>query len=518
MSIKIINNHIVIKPKDKAGQLRALFPNIKEATIGGTLYNALPYNIDTARLLNNINIKAPSPIRTEYSWPGRYKPRWYQIDTAEFLTLNNRAHCHNGMRTGKTLSSLWAADYLKSIGKVKRVMIVAPLSTLWDVWEQNIFESFPLRSFAVLHGCREKRLKLLKEKHDYYIINHHGINIIEEELAKRPDIDLFIIDEVAVFRNSRAKTLFKPMERVLNRQKIPRGAWGLTGTPTPNEPSDAYGQCRLITPENYYGHFTSFKRETMMQFGPFKWVARRGSEKTVARVLRPSIRFERSVCTDMEPVYIDRRAQLSKDQNRAYRQLITEAVTEANGSTITAVNAAVLLSKLVQVSCGVVIAADGSLVKIDFGPRLSVLEELIEENNEKVLVFVPFTGVLDALATEVKKRWSVDVIDGRTSTGKRNQVFKAFRNAPDPHVLVCHPQTMAHGLDLTAASLAIWYAPYFNHEIYQQANARIDGSRQTVKMDIAHIHATSQERRVYDVLNSKGKYQDIVLDLLKEGE
>jgi len=514
---RLINGHIVLKT-EKDGQLKAIFPDIKEAVIKGEKYQALPFDLDTATILNNLGICTQSPIRTNYKWPGRYTPRWYQIETSEFLTLNRRAHCHNAPRTGKTFSSLWAADYLKSIGKIEKTLIVAPLSTLWDVWEQSIFESFPLRTFVVLHGTRERRLRLLEEPHDFYIINHNGINIIEEVLAERKDINLVIIDEVAVFRNSQTKTLFKPLDRVLNKQGIPRAAWGLTGTPTPNEPTDAFGQCKLITPENYSGHFTSFKRETMFQLNQFKWVPKKGSESSVARVLKPSIRFERSVCTDMDPVYIDRRAQLSADQQRAYKELIRKAVTETDGSTITAVNAAALLSKIVQVACGVAIAADGSLVKIDFGPRLSVLEELIEENNEKVLVFVPFTGVLDALATELRKRWSVEIVDGRTSSGKRTKIFRDFRNSKDPHVLVCHPQVMAHGLDLTTATLSIWYAPIIGkNEIYQQANARTDGSRQTVKIDIAHIYAAAEEKRAYDVLNNKERYQNIVLDLIKEG-
>lgn len=513
---RLINGHIVFQTT-VPDQLKMSFSSIKECNIKGKNYYALPYNIDTARILNNIGITAPSPIRTQYGWPGRYTPRWYQIDTADFLTLNMRSHCHNAPRTGKTLSSLWAADFLRQQRKIKRTMVVAPLSTLWDVWEQNIFEHFPLRSFVVLHGSRERRLRMLDQLCDFYIVNHHGIKIIENALENRKDIDHFIVDEVATFRNSRAKTLHQPLERVLNRQGIHRSAWGLTGTPTPNEPTDAFGQCRLLTPQNYIGHYTSFKRETMIQVSQFKWVPKKGSAKTVAKVLNPSIRFERSVCTSMDPVHISRRAQLSKEQQKAYKDLKNYAVTEAKGMTVTAVNAAVLLSKLSQVACGVAISADGSLLDVDFGPRLSVLEELIEENNEKVLVFVPFKGVVDALAKKLKKRWSIEIVDGRVSAGKRNKIFRDFRTLKDPHVLVCHPQVMAHGLDLTTATLSIWYAPFFKAEIYQQANARIDGSKQTVKMDIAHIYATAEEQRVYEALNNKGKFQDIVLDLIKKG-
>jgi len=518
VTVRVIKDHIVVKTATP-GRLRALFPEVREAIIGPDTYCAVPNSLDCARVLNNIGIPVPSPIMSYYDWPGRYKPRWYQHETSSFLTLNPRCYCLSAPRTGKTLSSLWAADYLRTIGKVQKTLIVAPLSTLWDVWEQNIFESFPFRTFCVLYGTRAKRIELLSKPFDFYITNHHGVQLLEKDLRERPDINLVIIDEIAELRNSKNKsgTLWAPMNRVLNQQNIVRSAWGLTGTPTPNEPPDAFGQCKLITPENYKGHYTSFKNETMVRFGPFKWVERRGAEEAVARILKPSIRFERSVCSDMEPCFIERRAQMSDEQTKAYKQLIQQAATEVRGSTVTAVNAAVLASKITQIACGCVIAADGSIARLDFGPRLGVLKELIEGNTEKVIVFVPFTAVLDALATELRKHWSVAIVDGGVSPSKRTQIFRDFRTLKDPHILLAQPDCMSHGLDLTAASLSIWYAPHTKAAKYQQANARTDGSKQTVKIDIAKIYATAEERRIYSVLEGKGNFQDVVLALAREG-
>jgi SNF2 family DNA or RNA helicase len=404
---------------------------------------------------------------------------------------------------------------LQEAGLVKRVLVVAPLSTLWDVWETEIFTSFPLRTFCVLHGDRKKRLELLTKPHDFYIVNHHGVPLIEAALRDRPDIDLVVLDEASIFRNSRT-ALWKSINQVVNG-KVTRSVWALTGTPTPNEPTDAFGLCKLITPENLAGrHFTSFKHETMLQLAQYKWVPRKEAAEIVAKVLKPAICFERTVCTDLEPCFIERRAEMSDEQKKAYSQLKNQASSEVRGSTVTAINAAVLLSKLTQVACGVVIAADGTFVRMDFGPRLGVLKELIEENTEKVLVFVPFTGALDAVASELSKTWSVAVVDGSVSAAKRTQIFRDFRTLPDPHILVCHPQTMAHGLDLTAATLSIWYAPYCHAEYYQQANARTDGSKQTVKIDIACIYSTPEEKRIYSVLGGKGRFQDVVLELAKK--
>lgn len=522
--MRVINNNLVFEPK-APGQIKALFPDMKFALVGGRRFCAIPHTLDSARVLNNIGIKAPSPIRTQYKWPdagGMYTPRWYQVDTAEFLTLNMRAHCHNQPRTGKTLGALWAADFLRQQGRIRSTLIIAPLSTLWDVWEKVIFETFPLRTFAVLHGDSKKRHALLAEPKDFYIVNHHGVAIIEKALSKRPDIDHIIYDEVAVVRNggkqrkpdSPSGTIYEPANRVVNGQGVLRSIWGLTGTPTPNAPTDAYGQSKLITPWHVKGKsFTAFKQDTMLKLGDFKWVPLRSSATTVARVLKPSIMFERSVCTDMEPVHIYRRSELSAAQAKAYTDLKRKSLLEMSGQTVTAVNAAVLASKLLQTALGSVLDIEGNVVSIDCAPRMKVLDELVEGNNEKVLVFVPFTAAVDAVAARLRKRWSVEVIDGRVPPSKRNQILKDFRGGANPHVLVCHPGTMAHGLDLTAASLAIWFAPYWKAEFYQQANARIDGSKQKVKMDIAHIYATSEEQRIYSVLQGKGRMQDVVLSM-----
>ena len=415
--------------------------------------------------------------------------------------------------TGKTNSALWAADYLMKEGYIRKALISSPLSTLERVWGDTLFIDYPHRKYSMLYGSASKRRDLLNQDSDFYIINHDGIGILKEQLQERQDIDLIIFDEVAVFRNKEtsrwgaAKSITKPNQWI----------WGLTGTPTPNAPTDAYGQMKLIKPENYNGAFTRFKQHTMVQVGPFKWTPRVGAEESVKQILQPSIRFTRDVCTDMEVNIIEREAELSKEQAYHYKKLINEAVTYVGSTQVTAVNAAVLLSKLVQTACGVVYGANGQIAEMDFGPRLKIVEELIEENDEKVLLFVPFTGVLDALAEKLRKRWSVAVVDGGVPAAKRNRIFKDFQNEKNPHVIAAHPGTMAHGLDLTAASLIIWYAPHVKNEEREQANARIDGSAQKAKMDIANIFATKEERQIYRTLQEKGRLQDIILQMIKKG-
>ncbi len=509
---RIIKNNICFSTDVS---LSNYFPDVRSAEVNGEQIYAVPSTLDAAKVLRNLGIEAPSPIMDFYDWPcvpGR-TPGWWQKETAAFLTLNPRAFCLNKPRTRKTMSTLYAIDYLQRIGQMGKCLVVAPLSTLEIVWGESIWYNFPRKKYAVLHGSAEKRKQLLAQNHDIYIINHDGIEIVQEELRKRPDITHIVIDELRVFFSTKTKR-WKAMKSIITPE---RTAWGLTGTPTPNAPTDAYGQMKLIKPENFNGHFTHFKNTVMQQFGPFKWVPRRGHEAVIHKCLSPAIQFERDVVTDMEPQLIERHAELSPQQSKHLNELMRQAVTDINGTTVTAVNAAVLIQKIVQAALGCVYGANGEIAEMDFGPRLKVIEELIEENaDSKTIVFFPFTAALDAFARELKKKWTVEVVDGGVSAGKRAQIFSAFQKEVNPKILVAHPGCMAHGLELTAASLIIWAAPHNNADTYGQANCRIDGGGQKLRIDIAHVSSCSAERKIYQALRDKKKMQDVVCELFKK--
>lgn len=510
---RVLNNHYVISTSN-VGQLRAVFPKVKVANVQGQTWCAVPYTIDSARVLTNMGIKVASPIRTDYAWQGAFKPYPHQLATSEFFTLHNRAHCLNSMGAMKTLSALWAADYLQKTGKINKVLVIAPLSTLDPTWADEIFKNFPMKRFVILHGSRDKRKRLLKQDFDIAIINHDGVAILQEELMERSDIDHFIIDEQAVYRSSRTKR-WKIMNAVLNKCGFARSAWGLTGAPTPNEPTDAFGQTKLITPENYKGHFTSFKNETMYQLTQFKWLPRKGAEDIVNKVLKPSIRFALEDCVDLPPsTYSDRYVALSAEQNKHYKELLQQAVTEVRGTQVTAVNAAVLIGKILQASLGCMYA-EGEVLKIDYSPRIKVVREIIESCQQKVIVFVPLTGALNAVAEDLRKNWSVDIIDGSVSVTKRNRIFRDFRQTPNPHVLVANAGAMSHGLTLTEASTIIWYGATNSNDTFNQANARIVRPGQKHPTNIIQIYATPEERKIYQVLKEKTRLQNIVLELAK---
>jgi SNF2 family DNA or RNA helicase len=176
---------------------------------------------------------------------------------------------------------------------------------------------------------------------------------------------------------------------------------------------------------------------------------------------------------------------------------------EAAGESVTSVNAAVYLNKLLQVSCGAVYSDTGEVVEFDVSNRLNVVLEVIEESNHKILVFVPFTHTIELLRKFlIANGITCEVISGAVSANKRSDIFDAFQTQPDPRVLIIQPQAAAHGVTLTAADTVIWYAPVTSVETYLQANARIDRPGQKHNMTVVNITGSDVEERLYTMLQS----------------
>jgi len=467
-----------------------------------------------------LGYETPDPMKLHYKWPpagGRHNPFAAQIETANFVTMHNRCFILNSMGTGKTVSSLWAYDYMRSRNQVKKALIVCPLSTMERTWADEVFKTFPHLDAQVLYGSRERRRKLLKEDAHLYIINTDGLKTIEEDLKNRPDIDLLIIDEVAMFRNG-STNRWKTMNIIANKQ-CARRIWALTGMPTPNAPTDSWAQCKLVNPNSTTvpSYFTKARDALMRQISPFKWVARDNANDIVKEWMQPAIRFSLEDCTDLpEQIHMSRQVEMSDEQKKAYKEMFGKLKTEFDGGEILAVNEAVKANKLVQIACGVAYAQDGSSIVLPSNQRLEVLQEIIEESEGKVIVFVPLTAVLEHVAEYLSQHWEVAIVHGETSKNARDEIFRAFQQSPNPHVLVANPGTMSHGLTLTQATTVVWYAPVHSNDTYEQACARVRRPGQTRTTVIVHVAGSEIERRIYERLKTKQKMQGLLLDMMKE--
>lgn len=511
---------VQVSPKHKmvgvpwAENIRNLFPAAKEMQFGGTAHILLPHQPTETFLLRRLGYDVPSPILTHYDWCGG-APFASQKSTAALLTLEQRAYVLNGMGTGKTKSALWGFDYLRSNNVCGKMLVSAPLSTLSFTWAREVFNTLPHRKCVVLHGTKKQRLeKLADPDAEIFIINHDGHKVILEELLLRTDINVLCIDELAVFRNG-SSTRVKSMMKLTNRMQW---VWGMTGSPIPTSPTDAWAQARLVTPTRVPKYFGRYREELMMKATAFKWVPKHDAVDKAYATLQPAVRFTLDDVTEL-PECIERTidVEMGPKQAKIYDALAKQCYVAVQSQEITAANAGAVIMKLLQVSTGWVYDKDRNIVGLDNNERIEALIDAINATDRKVLVFAPFkhalAGISAALTLEGIEHATVD---GDTPASERAQVFNIFQNTSKYRVILAHPQCLAHGITLTAADTVIWFAPVTSLEIYDQANHRIRRVGQNHKQLVLHLQSTPVERKIYRMLQTKQKVQDKLLKLFEE--
>jgi len=470
----------------------------------GSTEIAVYWGLDEARVLKNLGVKnVPSPITKRYNWPGKYKPMAHQIETAAFLTLHKKAFVFSEPGTGKTLSALWAADYLMTRGDIRRCLVLCPLSIMQSAWMGDLNQSIIHRSAVVAHHSQaSRRIEMVQQSYEFVITNYDGLNLIADEIINDGRFDLIIVDEANAYKTITTKR-WKALKSLITPTTH---LWMMTGTPASQSPADAYGLARLVNPEGVPKFFTGWRDKVLQKLTQFRWIPKASAPDEVHRALQPAIRFTKAQCLDLPPVMtMTREVPLTPQQAKYYNLLKERMMVQAAGETITAVNAAAGVSKLLQISCGAAYTDEKEVVEFDSAPRLAVLEEILNETSRKVIIFALFRSIIDGIHTYLlKKNITAECIHGDVPPTKRADIIRRFQIEKDPRVLVMQPQASAHGITLTAADTVVFYGPLMSVEQYTQCIARADRKGQNSdKVTVVHIEGSPIEKKMFKALQGK---------------
>tara|TARA_R110002153_G_scaffold256638_1_gene415556 strand:- start:74 stop:1237 length:1164 start_codon:yes stop_codon:yes gene_type:complete len=382
-----------------------------------------------------------------------------------------------------------------------------------SAWRNDLFDFTPHRTVAVAYGEANKRKSIIEQGTDYVVINYDGVEIVADTI-KKGGFDLIIVDEATHYKNAQTRR-WKVLNKILDDNTW---LWMMTGTPAAQSPLDAYGIAKMVNPNAVPRFGGTFRDMVMNKITNFKWVPKESATNTVFKVLQPAIRFTKEECLDLPSMtYVKRVVELTRQQKKYYEQLKKKLVLEVTGEQVTAINAAVGMNKLLQISAGAVYTDDGATLEFDIKHRYKVLREVIDESSQKVLVFVPFKHTINILTDKLRADGiSTEVIQGSVSAPNRTNIFKQFQEAPSPRVLVIQPASAAHGVTLTAANTVVWWSPVSSLETYAQANARVHRSGQKHKCTVVQLQGSDVERHVYRLLDNRINIHTKITDLYKE--
>lgn len=323
-----------------------------------------------------------------------------------------------------------------------------------------------------------------------------------------------LVHNCNAYKNTQTRR-WKALNSILRPETL---LWMMTGTPASQSPVDAYGLAKLVSPERVPKFVTAWKEKVMNKVTQFKWVPKPNARDMVFEALQPAIRFAKKDCLDLPPVITEtRHVDMSPQQKKYYDMLKTQLMVRTSGETISAVNAGVAVSKLLQISAGAAYTDEHEVIEFDAGPRLHAVREILEETDRKVIIFALFRSSMDTLHADLTKHGiTATQIHGDVSASKRARIIEDFQSTDLTRVLILQPQATAHGITLTAADTVIFYGPVMSVELYLQCIARADRKGQTSdSVRVIHIESSPVEQKMFKAVSMKVSDHTLLVDLFR---
>ena len=396
---------------------------------------------------------------------------------------------------------------------VSSVLVIAPKRVAEDTWTREAAKWDHLQGLRVspVLGSQRQRIQALSRKADIYVIGRDNVQWLVTRYGKLWPFDMVVIDELSSFKNPQAKR-FRELRKVM---PMVERVVGLTGTPSPNGLLDLWAEIYLLDRGERLGHTIGAYREKWFRpalqngFVVYKWAPVRGAADEIRERIS-DICVSMSAADYLElPDRIDREipVKLSDDEMQQYRLLErTQILQLESGEVVAALNAAAVMTKLLQLSNGSAYADDGSVVRIH-ERKLDALEEIVDTTDGPVLVFYSFRHDLQAIKDRIPEARELSGPDD-ISAWNRGEV----------RVLLAHPASVGYGLNLQdGGHVIVWYGLTWSLELYQQANARLHRQGQTRPVIIHHLIAEGTvDEQVMRALKAKDTGQSALLAALKE--
>lgn len=420
--------------------------------------------------------------------------------------------------TGKTFVRIRAFGRRRARGG-GCLLVLAPRTLLRTAWA-NDFQKFA-PDLKVSVATAANRATAMAADADVYITNHDAV----KELIKLPKaywlkFSEIVVDESPAFKHHTSQRSRAMAKLASNRCWKHRAM--LTATPISNGITDIWNQVYLLDGGQRLGpQFYGFRnsvctpiQQSSWNQNAIKWQDKDGAEEAVFGLLSDIVvrhRFED--CVDIPETHsysVD--YELPTKQRRVYDEMEQAQLLFLAKTKVTAVNAAAVATKLLQIASGAVYDNDGSYHVVDKS-RYELLLDLAEARKHPLMLFF-WRHQKELLVEEAGKRGlTFAVLDGDTNDAERMAIVTAYqRGAYD--VLFGHPQTVAHGLTLTKGTSIIWPGPTYNLEWWKQANRRQARIGQTLKTEVVTVLAPGTvEERVYSLCMAKDTRQVNLLDL-----
>ena len=427
------------------------------------------------------------------------------------------------MGTGKSLTAIAITGALSQAGRIRRVLIVAPISIL-GVWEEEFqkFAAFPY-ALAVLSGSSAKKLDTLRHMTgtalQVVVVNYESAWRLEKALtAWHPD--LIIADE-----GHKIKTHNIAASKAMHRMGA-KASYRLllTGTVITNKAIDVFSQYKFLNPAIYGNSFYAFRNRyfDMVGYGNHTPVLKKSMEGELTEKLHSiSYRATKAECLDLpETTDVIRQIELEPAALRIYRGLVKESYAELAGGEVTATNILTRLLRLSQLTGGFLGNDETAAVEQVSAAKLSALEDILDgamAEGKKLVIIARFIPEIRAICKLLEKRGlGYSCITGEVKN--RDEQVARFQKEPEVMAFVGQIATAGLGITLTAASTMVFYSLDYSMSNFEQTKARIHRVGQRMPCTYLYLVARGTvDEKVLAALESKADLARTLVDDYRNG-
>jgi SNF2 family DNA or RNA helicase len=498
--------------------------------------------------------------------------RNYQWKAIKFSIAQKRNAMFLDMGLGKTTITLHTIKALLHSKEItgKPVLILAPIRVIHNVWRQEAekWEHTAGLRFGIMHGSQQRRFDAFNADVDILLMNPHNLQWLQKllvangygttpqdyddayiaaenerrqrwampgqevKLLTRPErewpFSMLVVDESSMFKSSNSQRwkILRNWAPLFTRATL------LTGTPTPNTMLELWPQIYLLDRGQRLGRSAISFRDRYFYKADYMgydyrlrqnvWIdgqRKTGEEAINAAVADIVMRLDAKDWLDIPPVLyniID--VEMPEEVRTQYKTFEDKMFLELLTSDIEAISAASLTQRCHQFANGAVYSTDRETEERTWttvhDAKLEALEDVLHEAGGNAIVAYQFRHDLERLRLKYP---AAPVLGGGGSIEKDKQTIEEWNAGKHP-VLLCHPASAGHGLNLQhGGHIVVFFSLTWSLEQHDQLIARLHRSGQTDRVMVHYLRTKDTvDELIFAALQSKARSQKELLDALRE--
>jgi superfamily II DNA or RNA helicase len=396
----------------------------------------------------------------------------YQREGALFAASAGRSLLADDMGLGKTIQAIAAAEILAKAAGIEKVLIVSPTS-LKHQWRNEI-ERFAGRDAVVVEGLLAARQELYRKPSFYKITNYDVVHRDREAIAQwQPD--LIVLDEAQRIKNWQTRTA-QSVKTLESKYAIV-----LTGTPLENRLEELHSivqfvdrfrlgpMFRFLDEHQHvddHGRVVGYKNLDQISQTLKPILVRRTKDKVLKELPE---RLEKRFFVPMT----EQQAKHHEDNRETVARTVQKWRRYGFLSEADQFRMRIALQNM-RMSCNSTYLLDH---QTDFGVKadelISLLEEIFEEQHQKVVVFSQWTRMHETVRWRLDKRkWSHVLFHGGVPGPKRKDLIQQFKEDPDCRLFLS-TDAGGVGLNLQHASTVVNLDMPWNPAVLEQRIGRV---------------------------------------------